>query len=121
MDKIRKYVVSLCVMLIVSMVLLVLVSVLTYVFKWQADKVMIGMIVTYVCAGVAGGVSLKKIQQRKLKGRILDAFIMTAFFTVTLILLSRLLNLNAGLFSERFLLICLLIAGGSFIGISLKR
>ena len=64
MFKVKRYIISVSTMVLVSVVLLVVLATLTYMFKWQADKAMIGIIVTYVAAGIVGGYVLRKAQKR---------------------------------------------------------
>ena len=87
MVKVKKYVITLCVMIITTMVALFTVSALTFWFKWQADKAMIGIIMTYVLAGLSGGVVLglceKKgvvLRQKNIRRRILQACFLAVLY-----------------------------------------
>ena len=103
-------------MVLVSMVLLVVLTTLTYIFKWQADKAMVGIIVTYVMAGVAGGVYLRKTEKGTLRKKLLVSLMASALFIMILEIPSFLIVRNEFLFSGRFLLVWLLITCSVFGG-----
>ena len=116
MYKVKRYIISVSAMVLVSMVLLVVLATLTYMFKWQADKVMIGIIVTYVMAGVAGGIYLRKTEKGILCKKLLESFIASTLFMVVLELPVILIVRNGVIFSWRFLLVWLLIISSVFGG-----
>lgn len=115
MYKVKKYVISLCIMMIVATVFLLIVSALTYMFKWQADKAVIGIIITYVLAGFAGGISLRK--ERK----IIGALGLGTMFMLLLVICSRIGFQIPFEFSVRVIRIWLLITSSTFVGMCLKR
>ena len=115
MFKMKKYIISLSVMILVSIILLVLVSALTYLFKWQADKAMIGIIVTYVLGAFAGGLGIKS------KRKMLAAVVLG---TVYIFLLAEVAYLGLHIpfeLSKKFLLIWLLVVCSAYVGVCLKR
>ena len=52
---ITKWIVPLFVMAVVSMLMLIGVSMLAYIYKWYADKALLGITLTYIIAGFVGG------------------------------------------------------------------
>lgn len=116
MYKVKRYIICVSIMVLVSMVLLVVLTTLTYIFKWQADKAMVGIIVTYVMAGVAGGVYLRKTEKGTLRKKLLVSLMASALFIMILEIPSFLIVRNEFLFSGRFLLVWLLITCSVFGG-----
>ena len=116
MYKVKRYIICVSAMLFVSMLLLVVLATLTYMFKWQADKAMIGIIVTYVMAGVAGGICLRKTEKGTLSKKLLESLIASTLFIVVLEVLFVLIVRNECIFSVKFLLVWLLITSSVFGG-----
>lgn len=119
----RKYVMVLGSMVVVSIVGLLVVSLLTYLFKWQADKAMIGIIVTYILVGIAGGVTFGKLDKKegilneKKRGKkIIQAGILTSVYLIFLIVGSVFLFENTLEFSKQTLLIMFLELGSVYMG-----
>ena len=115
MYKMKKYIISLSVMMLVSIISLVLVSALTYLFKWQADKAMIGIIVTYIVAGFFGGICLRC--KRKIAGAIALG---TSYMFLSVVCAYMGFGISFD-FSKRCLLIWLLITCSSFAGMCMKK
>lgn len=115
MYKIKKYIIAISSMLITSVISLLVLSILTYLFKWQADKAMIGIIITYILAGVVGGVCIKT--ERRVRAAV---GLGTLFFAI-LVLCSSIGFQIPFEFSSKFMLIWLLIISSSFIGMCCKR
>jgi len=120
MDKIKKYAISLVVMMMTVIVSLLIVSTLTYIFKWQADKAMIGIIVTYVLVGFVGGVSFRKSEKEKWVKKILESFMIAIFFVIVATMISVLVMQNPFVFSSRSILILLLITSSVLCGMCVK-
>lgn len=59
---IRVFVPSLLIMAVVSVAALFVLSALTYYLDWQAPQAMMGITLTYILAGVAGGAVLGCLQ-----------------------------------------------------------
>jgi hypothetical protein len=124
MNKIKKYIIAIVVMSMVSIAMLFIVATLTYGFKWQADKAMLGIILTYIFAGLTGGICLgyyrKKEyvveQKRKITKKFVEALILSNSFLLLLLAISVLgLQIPMG-FSGRFFMIWLLLMGATFLG-----
>lgn len=118
MEKCRRYVLGILLMGLVSMVSLLGVSVLTYWLKWQADKAMIGIIVTYILAGFSGGISLKLLNKEKMKLRRkgAEALIISNIFMIILLMISVIILKNPFEMSGRVLMIWGLVMSSAFLG-----
>ena len=121
MDTVKKYVVSLCVMIAVSILLLVVVSTLTYVFKWKANKAMIGIIVTYVLAGGAGGLCMRKVMHKDSRKRVKEAVTLATTYIFFLWIISYFVAQIPFKFSFEFILIWILVVCSSFITMNMKK
>lgn len=125
MRNVKRYLITIGVMIITAAVALLVVSVLTYWLKWQADKAMIGIIGTYVLTGVSGGVYFARSEKRKngskrkleLGKSMVEAVKISTIFIITLVLCSSIGFEISFYFSSRFILIWLLIASGFFLGL----
>ena len=117
MQIMKKYSIPLIIMCIVSILMLLAVSLLAYLYKWQADKALIGITVTYILAGTAGGAGLKKSSVTKDIGKkLLEGILLGSIFMIFLIGLSFVITDNVFQISGRFLVIWMLIMGSASIG-----
>lgn len=124
MDRIKKYIVAIVFMFMISIAMLLIVTTLTYAFKWQADKAMIGIVVTYILAGLAGGICLRYFgkkeyvapQKNKIAKKALEALILSNIFLLLLLMLSVFGLQNSFGFSGRFFMIWVLLFGATFLG-----
>ena len=121
MDKIKKYVVSLCVMIAVSILLLVVVSTLTYAFKWKANKAMIGIIVTYILAGGAGGLCMRNVMYKDSGKRVKEAVTLATTYIFFLWIISYFVAQIPFQFSFEFIMIWILVVCSSFITMNMKK
>ena len=117
----KRYVVSLGIMMVTVVVSLMIVSTLTYSFKWQADKAMVGIIVTYILAGFMGGVFVGKDGERTIRRNVIEAGGLSFLFLLFLVLCSGLGFHIPFEFTIRVFLIWLLIACGTFGGMHLCK
>lgn len=102
---------------VVAIIMLLAVSTLAYIYKWQADKALIGITGTYILAGVAGGLGLKRTSLTKDVGKkMFESFFLGTLFMVLLVLLSLLVTDNGFQLSGRFLLIWMLLTGSVSLG-----
>ena len=115
MNRVKKYIAALGVMWMVSIVSLVIVGLLTYLFKWQADKAMIGIILTYVLAGFVGGFFMGG------KRTILGASVLGTIYVFLSVILAYMVFQISFKFTTSFLLICTIIVCSCFVGMCLKR
>lgn len=122
MYKIKKYIFVICMMLIVALVSLLVVSVFTYMLKWHADKAMLGIVVTYILSGFAGGFFLGKYKKKEnqancsIREKLIEAICVSALFFILLGLIS-ILGLHIPFsFSGRLLLILFLLTGSACLG-----
>ena len=124
MYRIKKYSIAIGAMIGMTLVSLLIVSTLTYLFKWQADKAMIGIIVTYILVGFAGGfvfkwVSRKQNADEKKVGvlqKALEAFSLSSVFMLLMIVLSTFVIQNPLEISGRLLMIWGLMTSSCFLG-----
>ena len=88
MFKIKKYVLAIMMMFIVSMISIAILATFTYLFKWQADKATIGIIVTYALAVLSGGAVLWKIEKVTKIKLFVEILLTSTFFVLLLRALS---------------------------------
>jgi len=129
MMKIKRIAKCIVVMGVVSIVGLLILSTLTYLFKWQADKAMIGITCSYIMAGFLGGLYLmssyryagKKeeivhVQQIGIGMKMFEAIIASTIFMIILLLLSFFVLGKSFQISGRFFVIWMLLAGSCSLG-----
>lgn len=118
MRKIRSFIITLIIMSIMSIICLVIVSLLSYFYKWQADKALIGITVTYILTGFIGGLA-QKIQNKEHKNmgrKMLDAIVLSSSYILILIMASVFLAQIPFAVSSRFLMILMLMVGSTCLG-----
>ena len=115
MGRMKRYAIALGVMMIVTVMSLLVVSALTYWFKWQADKAMIGIIATYIVVGFFGGICLR------CKRKIMGAIVLGTSYMFLLVVCAYMGFRILFEFSDRCLLIWLLIVCSSFGGMCMKK
>ena len=116
--------VALMIMLLVSMVSLFVVGVLTYIFKWHADKAMIGIIATYVLAGFVGGFTWGRCEKRSygdeektgIGKKAIEALVLSSIFMLLLVGISVFCMKGTFQISTRFLILLSLLICSTFLG-----
>lgn len=118
MKKIKNQFITLIIMTLISLISLLAVSTLTFIYKWQADKALIGITLTYILTGFCGGLFLKWKNKGQLSmGRkMLEAFFISAIFMAILVIVSISVLGNPFAVSSRFLIICMLLIGSTCLG-----
>lgn len=117
MGKFKQYILVILVMSLVAIISLVLVSGLTYLFKWQADKAMIGIIFTYIVVGFAGGQVKRRLSEKSdMMKRLLEGVCLGTLFAFGLVVLSLLFTDYSFVLSKRFFMIWFLLMGSSCVG-----
>lgn len=120
MVNLKKLIVSNVVMLLVSLFMIMLVSVITYVFRWQADLAMIGITFSYIIAGYCGGICLKfsclKEEEKSIAGKMLQAMVASMLFVLILLGISFGILGNEIIVDGRLLLIAMLLVGSATLG-----
>ena len=114
MFKGKKYIFTVFFMLVISMVSLLFVSALTYLFKWQSDKANIGIIVTYVIAGAAGGLCLRDRNQKSIQRKLIQALIVSMMYLFIILVSSILFMEEPFGLSHRVWLIYFLVTSSVF-------
>ena len=102
----------------VSAICLLTVSVLTYHYKWQADKALIGITLTYIVTGFAGGLSQKIMnkESRSMGRKMLEGMLISTIFVGGLLGISIGIVQNPLELSSRFLMIWMLLMGSTCLG-----
>lgn len=124
MYKIKKYIFAISIMIIVAMLSLLVVSVLTYLLKWHADKAMVGIIVTYVLTGYVGGFCLSRYEKRRMAidkpggigKKAVETLLLSGVFMLLLVGISVLGMKGVFEISIRFLVILTLLVCSTFLG-----
>ena len=118
MKKIGNLIFVIIAMFITSIICIGIVSVVSYIYKWQADKALIGITITYILAGFTGGITQKILNKEK-KGigqKMLEGILTGLIFVGGLVIASILVIQNPLVFSTRFFMIFMLIIGSTCLG-----
>lgn len=118
MRKIRNLIITIIIMSIVSILCLLAVSVFSYIYKWKADKALIGITLTYILTGFSGGLVQKIINKESIKmGRkMIEGILISSFFVGILVMFSVLWLQQPLAVSSRFLMIWMLLVGSACLG-----
>ncbi len=117
MAMIKKMITCIIVMGITSMICLVVVSVLSYVHKWQADKALIGITFTYILSGFAGGHVMRRMSsENNMSRKLLEGILLGIVFMLILVVLSITIVGDSFEVSSRFLVIWMLLTGSVCLG-----
>ena len=100
-----------------SIVLLLGLSVLTYIFKWKADIALVGITFCYIAVGFFGG-KVKAIWSYEISvGRkIIDGLFIGTLYMLGLLAVSTFLIGNEFVVESRFFMIWMLIMGSATLG-----
>lgn len=120
-DTIKSFLLSLFTMGIVSVLGLLLLSALTYLYKWQASQAMIGITLTYIITGILGGVVYGVLKHGcpSLRERIVEGGILGGVYVALLFVLAMALADGHSIeykrwFSMVILVVCSTIFGNFF-------
>lgn len=118
MRKIRNLIIIIIIMSCISILSLGILSVLSYIYKWQADKALVGITFTYILAGFVGGLGQKIInREEKTMGRkMLGGILLSTLFMAILVIASIFLIQNPFMLSSRFLMIWMVLMGSTCLG-----
>lgn len=123
MYMVKKYSITICFMVVVSIVCLFVVSLFTFLFKWQADKALIGIIVTYILAGFTGGFVLRCMEKKNEGGsrsgigqKIIEVLLGSGIFMILLFMCSVLVLQIPFEISKRGLIVFVLFLSSAFLG-----
>ena len=108
------YITSILLMICISIMSLILLSILTYLFKWQAPQAMLGIIVTYILTGLAGGLFVPSLK----KG---DSLIRGTGYTVLLVGIALFVAEDSHVEIIASITIWLMVTGSCAIGEILRR
>ena len=113
----KQIVIPIAIMILTALILLLLVSLLSYIYKWQADKALVGITITYIVAGFAGGIAKKKLSdETDITKRLIEGIVLGSLFMLLLIGSSILFTENSFAVSGRFVMIWMLLVGSSCLG-----
>ena len=123
MKRVLKWMFAVLLMVVVAMICLLISSGFTYIYKWQADKAMVGITVTYILTGFVGGY-VQRFFKNEARGRdvysigqkMLDGICVGAIFLSFMILISVFVVQNPFVISSRFLMIGMLLIGSACLG-----
>ena len=118
MRKIINIIVTLLVMVVVSLICLLVVSAFSYFYKWQADKALVGITITYIFAGFIGGITQKFLDksERNMGKKMLEAILISSIFIGMILGISAIVLQQPLMISSRFLSIYMLLAGSTCMG-----
>jgi len=127
--RITTILIGIMVMGVTSLVVLMIVSVLTYWLKWTADEAMLGITLAYIITGLVGGLAIKWIprlwsQRHKdillveemdigFGKKILEGALAGSVFMILLVILSAFLKLDEIQMSGRLFLVWMLLSGST--------
>ena len=113
----RQILLSLISMTIVAILMLLIISVLSYIYKWQADKALVGITLTYIVTGFIGGWTFKrKAQEVDGAKKLIEGICLGSMFMFLLIGSSVVFTENSFGISGRFFMIWMLLVGSSCLG-----
>ena len=113
----KQIVIPIVAMILTAAIMLFAVSILSYIYKWQADKALVGITITYIATGFIGGVIKKKVSdETDITKRLLEGIVLGSVFMFLLIGGSILFTENSLAISSRFLMIWMLITGSASLG-----
>lgn len=118
MKRLVRLLFALMIMFITALISLGAVTVLAYNFKWQADKALVGITLTYILAGFIGGMS-QRIMNKEVKtmgAKMLEAILLSAIFIAILVGISIMFMQIQFAISSRFFMICILLTGSTCLG-----
>ena len=118
MRKIINIIVTLLVMVVVSLICLLVVSAFSYFYKWQADKALVGITITYILAGFVGGFAYKLMdrKEKNIGKKMLEAILISSIFVGVILGVSTIVLQQPLVISSRFLSIYMLLAGSACMG-----
>ena len=118
MKKVKQIIFLIFIMLVMSFICLGILSVLTYEYKWQADKALVGITLTYILVGFIGGM-LQRIMNKETKtmgGKMREAILLSAIFLAILVGISTVFLQTPFAISSRIFMICILLTGSTCLG-----
>ena len=113
----KQILVSIIVMIIIALTMLLIISLLSYIYKWQADKALVGITLTYIVTGFIGGWTLRR-KAPEIDGtkKLIEGICLGTTFMVLLIGSSLLFTENTFSISGRFFMIWMLLVGSACLG-----
>jgi len=110
----KRFLIPLSLMSVCSIIMLLALSILAFIFKWKADTALVGITVIYIVAGFLGGCSRKRLSYEiSISKKLFEGAVIGTMFMVFLIVVSFFIIENEIVFSSRLFMIWLLIVGSS--------
>ena len=123
MIRVGKWMIAVVVMAVVAMICLLITSGFTYIYKWQADKALVGITVTYILTGFVGGFVQRFLKKEagssgvySIGQKMLDGICVGGIFLFCMILVSVFVIQNPFVISSHFLMIGMLLIGSTCLG-----
>ena len=118
MKRVRNLLMVMVIMMLMSAISLLIISVLSYFYKWQADKALVGITITYILAGFIGGITQKFLDksERNMGKKMLEAILISSIFVGVILGVSTIVLQQPLVISSRFLSIYMLLAGSACMG-----
>lgn len=142
-NTIKSILLSLIIMGIVSVVMLLVLGVLTYILKWQASQAMVGITLTYIISGFVGGITQGVLLRRgpskikevevlgmasakgalsslentsELRERMINGLLLGTSYMLLLLILSIVFTQNANWDFTRLIMLWILLTCSSVLG-----
>lgn len=116
-NTIKNLFISLVIMGLTSVIILFVVSALTYLLKWQAPQALVGITLTYILTGFVGGMLQGALEGAlELRERVVHGLILGSVYMIILLLLSVVLVEKPGWDYVHLLMIWILLACSSVLG-----
>ena len=119
---IKKIFWGVAIMLLTSFLALLILSILTYILKWQAPQAQVGIRLTYIVGGFIGGFFSCRIgEEDVIKNNLVCGMTQGALEMAILLGISILVSANAQWNLVQILLIWVLLSASCTLGISVAR
>ena len=118
MRKMRRYGLSILIMVVVSFISLIVIAWLSYTYKWQADKALAGITVTYILAGFIGGLTQKFLcrEQKSMGKKMVEGMVLSSVFMGGLVFFDVFMVGSLFEITSRFLMIWMILMGSTCLG-----
>lgn len=118
MRRIGNFIIIIMIMFLIAAISLLFVSAISYLYKWHADKALIGITVTYILAGFGGGLVQKKMsrESKRMGKKMLEGILLGTIFIGIILLIAVLILENPFAVSSRFFMLWMLVAGSCCLG-----
>ena len=118
MRKIGNLIIIIVFMFLIAAISLMLVAAFSYLYKWQADKALIGITVTYILAGFSGGLMQNRWNRgnKTIGKKMAEGIALGTVFMAIIVLMAVFALESSVAVSTRFLMLWMLVAGSTCLG-----